>query len=105
MKFNWRQFATVALGISSTVLPMVSPALVPLASVIGHAIGQAEAMPGKTGAEKLALVQGIVATVAPTIPGVNPAEVSEVLQEGIDAVVAATNVIVKPVAAPVVPPA
>ena len=94
MGFNWKQFAEVAVKVSTVVLPMVNPALAPLSSVIGHAVGEAEQIPGATGQQKLAHVQNIVATVAPVIPGVDAQAVDESLQEGIDTVVAATNAIV-----------
>jgi hypothetical protein len=93
MGFNWAKFASIASSLSTLLLPMINPALTPLASVIGHAIGEAEQIPGATGAQKLQHVQGIVATVAPTIPGVNAAAINESLQDGINTVVAATNVI------------
>ncbi len=95
MGFNWKQFANVAISISSVVLPMVNPALAPLASVIGHAIGEAEQIPGASSQQKLDHVKSIVATVASSIPGIDANEVSQSLEEGIDTVVAATNVVVK----------
>ncbi len=110
MGFSWKAFANISAQIATVVLPMVNPALAPIASVIGHAVGEAQSIPGATGAEKLQHVKDIVATVAPTIPGVDAAAVNESLQEGIDTVVAATSIILKtsPAAAlpvtPVTPP-
>ncbi len=104
MGFSWKKFADIALQVSSIALPMVNPAFVPMVSVIGHAIGEAEAMQGATGQQKLQRVKDIVATVAPNIPGVNAQAISDSLEEGIDTVVAATNVIAAKVPVPVVSP-
>ncbi len=97
---NWKIFAKVAVGIATSILPVISPALEPLASIIGHAIADAQVKTNPDGTpfdgpQKLAHVQKVVKDVASAIPGVDPTAVDETLQEGIDAVVAATKVIVK----------
>lgn len=96
MKFDWHRFAEVVKIVAPAILMAASPALAPVASVVATAISQAEKIPGASGPEKLAYVQGIVATVAPTVPGVDPAAINAALADGIAAVVASTNIILKP---------
>ncbi len=95
MGFPWHAFAEIVKRIGPSILVAVNPALEPVASVVTHAITEAEQIPGASGADKAAHVQAIVAAVAPTIPGLDAAAVNESLQEGIDIVIASSNIIAK----------
>lgn len=88
---NWHRFAAIVKRLGPSILIEVDPRLEPLASVITHAITEAEQIPGASGPAKTAHVQNIVHAVAPTIPGVDAAAVDESLQEGIDTVIAVSK--------------
>lgn len=107
MHFDFKKFAAVVAQIGPIVLPMAG---VPenLTSLIVHGITVAEAMPGKTGAEKKAYVQELVRTGAEGVnaaagkPTVDAAQLAGTVGLGIDAVINTMNTVknipVKPAA-------
>lgn len=94
---NWRRFAEVVNTIGPVVLGLVKPELVPIAGKISHAIVEAEAMKGKSGAEKAQHVKAIAqdAVISANLAGahLDAEAVDESIQGGIDTVIAATKVI------------
>lgn len=91
MHFDLKKFASLVSQLGPIILPMagVPPAL---SGLIVHGITVAEAMPGKSGAEKKAYVQELVRTGAEGIniaagkPTINSAELASTVGLGIDAV-------------------
>lgn len=107
-KFDFHKFLQVIGLIGPGVLLLVPGGvlLAPLVPVIIHAIGEAEAIKGASGAEKKAHVLAIVeasVTVANTSGKValDPAAVQAAAGNGIDAVIATVHIIetAKPVKA------
>lgn len=91
MHFDIKKFATLVSQLGPIVLPLagVPPAL---SGLIVHGITVAEAMPGKSGAEKKAYVQELVRTgaeglnIAAGKPTIDAAELASTVGLGIDAV-------------------
>ncbi len=92
MGFPWAKLLSEVELVAPLLLGGVNPVLLPVASVIIHGINQAQSMPGKTGAEKFAIVQNMVENAASVIPGVDPAAINDSLQEGIDTVLAVQKI-------------
>jgi hypothetical protein len=82
--------------LAPVILGTVNPALIPIAGVITHAISTAENS-GKNGPDKLASVVSITddAVQAINLAGgnINPSQVHEAVQEGVDTTIAVTNLI------------
>ena len=99
MKFDLHKFLTILNAVGPVVL-MASGGgpIATLVPVIIHAIGEAEQIKGATGAQKkahvLAIVEAGVATANATGKvTLNPTEVHQVADDGIDAVLGTIQVI------------
>lgn len=96
MHMNWKKFAQVVNILGPQILGLVNPSLVPIAGKITHAIVEAEAIPGATGAQKALHVKNIAqdAVTSANLAGANidAGAVDESIQEGIDTVIAVTKI-------------
>ena len=101
MGFDWGRFLDVLKVVGPIALSAVNPVLGPVASVIVHAIGEAQQIDGATGPEKKAHVMNIADAAVVAYNGaagkvvLDPAAVHEAADEGVDTVYAAIHVLVK----------
>jgi hypothetical protein len=102
MSGKWHRFAALAELFVPMVISTVNPRLAPLGSVIGHAIGQAEAIPGASNSEKLAHVQAIAHDTAAALNASGKTHVDMVgLDEAVSSAVTTSIQVVKLVHPPV----
>lgn len=88
-------------AIAPILISVINPALAPVASVIAAAIGEAEQIPGATGADKKSHVLAIVTDAATAINAaakkvvLDPASMGAAAGAAIDTVISIVNLIHK----------
>jgi len=96
---KWHKFAELAKFLSPIVLSFTAPKLVPVASVVADAIGEAEALPGASGSDKLAHATKIATDTADALNKakgkvvISPDDLSNTLAKSVSTVVDVINLI------------
>lgn len=100
MKFDFHKFLAVVSQVGPMVLGAVpgGEKIAPLIPTITHAITEAEAIKGASGAEKKAHVLAVVAAGVATANAtgkvtLDPTEVEQIASTGVDAVIGTVHVI------------
>lgn len=97
-----KDFGKVAAKFGPLLITEVAPELAPVATIISHAIGDAEGIPGASGADKLQHVVSIAADAAQTFNSLSHStkislpDFNSIVAHAVAAVVAASNTLTKP---------
>ena len=109
MGFDWMKFSQLAQALAPMIISFVAPELVPLGTVIGHAVGEAESIPNSTGPQKLEHVKAIASDTANAINLASNKTVidmngfDQAVESGINTTVAVINLVGKS-NSPIFPP-